>query len=107
MRYLVVGTQGAASVDIFHRRIKRWAFGDSPKCMTSAWVEDLTWKPADDQSYYHNTRSQTLDIVKRVAEGRPPMTPARDAYETMRLVCAAEQSADSGALVSLAAINPP
>ncbi len=52
-------------------------------------------------------RSQTLDIVKRVAEGRPPMTPARDAYETMRLVCAAEESADSGALVSLAAISPP
>ncbi len=101
LRYLVVGTKGAASVDIFHRRIKRWAFGDAPKSMTSTWAEDLTWKPADDQSYYHNTRSQTLDIVRRVAAGLPPMTPARDAYETMLLVFAAEQSADSGTLVSL------
>jgi len=99
LRYLIVGTKGAASLDIFHRRIKRWEFGDSPKCMTSKWVEDLTWDPKEDQEYYHNNRGQLLDIITRVKEGRPPMTPARDALATMELVCAAELSADTGQIV--------
>ena len=34
-----------------------------------------------------------------VGDGRPPMTPARDALATMELVCAAERSSDSGQLV--------
>lgn len=94
LRFLIEGTRGAASTDVFYRRIKRWEFGDSPECMTSTWVEDLTWPVEEDHLYFHNTMDQTLDIVERVANGRPPMTPARDAYETMRLVFAAEQSAD-------------
>ncbi len=101
LRYLIVGTKGAASVDVFHRRLKRWAFGDSPACMTSSWVEDRTWDPKDDQEYYHNNRGQTLDIIRRVLEGKPPATPARDAYETMKVVEAAERSADLGRVVSL------
>ena len=101
LRYLIVGTKGAASTDVFFRRIKRWEFGDSPKCMTSKWVEDITWDPKDDQEYYHNTHGQNLDIIKRVLEGKPPKTPARDAYETMKLVEAAELSADRGKPVSL------
>ncbi len=101
LRYLVVGTKGAASTDVFFRRIKRWEFGDSDKCMTSKWVEDITWDPKEDQEYYHNTRGQNLDIIRRVMEGRPPKTPARDAYETMRLVEAAEISADRGRPVAM------
>jgi predicted dehydrogenase len=103
LRYLVVGTKGAASTDVFFRRIKRWEFGDSPKCMTSKWVEDLTWDPKDDGEYYHNCRGQNIDIIRQVAAGRPPRHPARDAYETMRLVEAAEKSADTLGLVNLAA----
>jgi predicted dehydrogenase len=94
LQFLIEGTKGAAFTDVFYRRIKRWEFGDSPECMTSTWVEDLTWPTGEDHQYFHNTEDQTLDIVERVATGRPPMTPARDAYETMRLVFAAEQSAD-------------
>ena len=101
LRYLVVGTKGAASLDVFFRRIKRWEFGDSPACMTSKWVEDIQWDPKEDQEYYHNTHGQNLDIIARVTAGRPPMTPARDAYETMKLVAAAELSADQGKPVSL------
>ena len=101
LRYLIVGTKGAASVDVFFRRIKRWEFGDSPECMTSKWVEDITWDPKEDQEYYHNTQGQNLDIIKRVLAGQPPMTPARDAYETMRLVEAAELSANQGIPIAL------
>jgi predicted dehydrogenase len=105
LRYLIVGTKGAASVDVFHRRIKRWEFGDSPECMTSKWVEDITWDPKEDQEYYHNTQGQNLDFIKRVLAGQPPMTPARDAYETMKVVEAAELSADLGKPISLDTIR--
>lgn len=101
LRYLIVGTKGAASTDVFFRRIKRWEFGDSPKCMTSKWMENITWEPEDDQEYYHNTRGQNLDIIKQALAGNPPRQPARDAYETMRLVEAAEQSADQNTIVKL------
>ena len=101
LQYLVVGTKGAAHTDVFRRRIKRWAFGDSPECLTSDWVEDLTWPKSEDHLYYHNTLDQTFDVVRRVAAGEPPRTPARDAYESMRLVFAAERSADTGRLVRL------
>lgn len=104
LRYLIVGTKGAASTDVFFRRIKRWEFGDSPKCMTSKWVEDIQWDPKEDQEYYHNTAGQNLDIIRRVLAGKPPATPARDAYETMRLVEAAELSADAGKPVDMASL---
>ena len=100
LRYLIIGTKGAASTDVFFRRIKRWQFGDSAECMTSKWVEDISWDPKEDQKYYHNTHGQNLDIIKRVLDGRPPATPARDAFETMKVVEAAEISADRGKPVS-------
>lgn len=101
LRFLIEGTKGAAFTDVFHRQIKRWEFGDSPTCLTSTWVENLTWDREEDHTYFHNTTDQTLDIVRRVAAGEPPMTPARDAYETMKLCEAAERSADTGDLVRL------
>jgi len=101
LRYIVVGTEGAAETDVFYRRIKRWAFNHTAELMESDWVENLTWAPHDDHFYYHNTTEQTLDVVHRVANDLPPMNPARDALETMRLCFAAEESADSGCIVSL------
>ena len=101
LRYLIVGTKGAAETDVFLKKIKRWAFTDAPDRMLSTWVETLTWKSEEDHFYYHNTSDQTRDIVRRVLAGEPPMTPARDADETMQLCFAAEQSADTGRLVAL------
>ena len=101
LRFLVVGTKGAAEADVFYRRIKRWQYGDAPDTMTSDLVENLTWEPKEDHFYYHNTNDQTQDIVKRVLTGKPPKTSARDAYETMRLCFAAEESADTGSMVSM------
>ena len=105
LRFLVAGTKGAAELDVFRRTIKRWAFGDSPRCMTSALVETITWPSAEDHFYYHNTTEQTRDIVHRVANGMPPKTPARDALQTMRLCFAADRSADCGQIVRLEALN--
>lgn len=101
LRYIVVGTKGAAETDVFYRRLKRWEFVDTPERMKSNWVEKLSWPHEEDHFYYHNTTDQTLDVVRRVAQGLPPMTPARDAYETMRLCFAAEESANSFRAVHL------
>jgi len=101
LRYLVVGTKGAAEADVFYRTIKRWEFSDSETGLISDWVETLTWETEEDGRHFHNTTDQNLDIARRVAEGLPPATPARDAFETMRLVFAAELSADNARPVRL------
>jgi len=101
LRMFVVGRSGAAEVDVFRRTIKRWQFGDSPERMTSDLVETLTWPAEESHFYIHNTTDQALDICRRVREGLPPFNTARDSYETMRLVFAAEESASGGGLVSL------
>lgn len=101
LTFMIQGTNGAAFTDVFNRRIKRWEFGDSRNCFTSSWEEDLTWPQTEDHYYFHNTLDQTQNIVRRVAEGSPPKTPARDAYQTMKVCFAAEQSAKTGQIVRL------
>jgi predicted dehydrogenase len=102
LRYLITGTHGAAATDVFARSIKRWAFGDSPTQMTSRLVEERTWPAEEDERYFHDGKTQTLDVIRRVHEGLPPRTPARDALQTMRLVWAVDNSADQGKPVHLA-----
>ncbi len=95
LRYLIQGTQGAIETNIFQRRMRRWQYGNDARGMTSAVVEDLTWEPDEDQAYVHNTTDQALDVIQRVAHGDAPYTNPRDSFETMRVVFAAEQSADT------------
>lgn len=101
LRFLIQGTRGAAETDVFARTLKRWEFGDSPDKFISNWVETITWDESEDHLWFHNTYDQTHDIVCRVAQGLPPATSARDAYETMRLCFAAEESTKNGRVVPL------
>jgi predicted dehydrogenase len=96
LRYLVTGTAGAIEMDVFRRRFRRWEFGDSKKCLTSRIVQESTWNPAEDDRYFHDTATQAHDVVDRVLKGMPPRTSAADALETMRVVEAAEHSANLG-----------
>jgi predicted dehydrogenase len=100
LRYLVIGTKGAAETNVFRRRIRRWEFGDSAKCMTSKIVEELTWKEEEDHRYYHDTTTQANDIVDRVFYGQMPFTPARDSLQTMAVVDAVERAVNTGRPVS-------
>lgn len=93
LRYMIYGEKGAAETDVFPRTIKRWEFGENDYGQTSKWTQTETWDPERDFAYFHNTHDQALDIVRRVAEGEPPMTSPRDALETTRLCFAAEISA--------------
>ncbi|MFW5682645.1 MAG: Gfo/Idh/MocA family protein [Phycisphaeraceae bacterium] len=101
LRYMILGTKGAAATDVFKRSIRRWEFGDSPERMTSKLVERQTWDPKQDGNYFHSTGRQMNDVVRRVANDEPPRTPARDALETMMLVFAADLSADEQRVVKL------
>ena len=101
LKYVVVGTKGVVKTDTFGRSIERWEFIEDLDCFTSTLAEKLTWDEQDNQSYYHNTLDQTRDVVRRVARGLPPKTSPRDAYATMKLCFAAEESADRGELVKI------
>jgi len=101
LRYVVQGTHGAAEASVFGRTIRRWQFSDRETAFASDVVEQLTWSAEEDHAYFHNTTDQTREVVRRVAEGLGPATPARDAYETTRLCFAAEASAASGKSISL------
>lgn len=101
LRFLIQGTEGAAETSVYGKRLRRWAFENTPERLVSTLVEDHTWPADENESYYHNTFDQTHDVVHRVAKGLPPMNPARDALETMRLCFAAEQSAGAGKSISL------
>lgn len=106
LRYLVVGTKGAAETDVVSHTLKRWEFSDTETCMESIGVECLTWDSKDDHHYIHNTHHQTLDIIRRVHDGQEPKTPARDAFETMRLSFAADKSANEGRPVRMDELLP-
>jgi predicted dehydrogenase len=96
LRYLVIGTKGAAETNVFRRLIRRWEFGDSEKCMTSKIVEKLTWKEDEDHRFFHDTTTQARDIVERVFHGRKPYTPARDSLNTMAVVDAVDRAVATG-----------
>lgn len=93
LRYQVFGTEGFAEADVFTRSIKRWRYTKTPQQFESRMEEELTWPADDDHVYFHNTLDQAHDIVRRVQEGQPPKTSAADAFESMALTFAAEQSA--------------
>jgi|GEM_PF-863582 len=101
LRFLIMGTQGAAETNVFRRQIKRWEYSEAEDGFESELVENRTWKPEEDHRYFHNTRDQTHDIVRRVRDGLPPMTPAKDSLETMKACMAADLSADRGSEVRI------
>jgi predicted dehydrogenase len=105
LRYMIYGEKGAAETDVFPRTIKRWEFGENDYGQTSEWVQTETWSAEQDFAYFHNTRAQALDIVRRVAEGEPPKLSPRDALETTRLCFAAEISAEEKRPVRLDELN--
>lgn len=107
LQYHICGSKGAIETDVFKRRLRRWEFVDGPEydCMQSRIVECVTFKPEDDQVWFHNTAGQNVRVAELVARGLPPEVSAQDAFETMKLCFAAELSEDEGRLVSRAEID--
>lgn len=99
LRYLVIGTKGALETDVFRRRLRRWEFNCDAKGLHSKLVETKQWCEREDHVYFHNTEGQTWDIVRRVYNGQPPATTARDSLSTMRLCEAVQRSVDDGGVI--------
>ncbi len=101
LQYHICGTRGAIETDVFRRRLRRWEFADGADSLESRIVETLTYSAPEDSQWMHNTHGQNLRIAELVAQGLPPEVAARDAYETMKLCFAAEQSEEEGRVVKL------
>lgn len=105
LTFQIIGTRGAAATDVFNRSLRRWEFNIEESGLISHMKDCITWTSDDDHRYHHNTTDQALDIVRRVRDGLPPMTPARDSLKTMELCFAAEKSADLARTVKLQEIE--
>ncbi|MDD2479902.1 MAG: Gfo/Idh/MocA family oxidoreductase [Victivallaceae bacterium] len=100
LQYHVCGTKGAIETDVFRRRIRRWEFTDGEESLESKIVETITFDAKEDLKWFHNTHGQNMRVAELVALGLPPESPAIDAYETMKLCFAAEQSEEEGRVVT-------
>lgn len=101
LRFIISGTKGSAQTDVFGRSLKRWEFSEGNDGLLCELAEEHTWTGDRDHEHFHNTRDQTLDVVRRVAEGRDPSIDPRDALRTTALCIAAEDSANTGKPVQL------
>jgi predicted dehydrogenase len=87
LNFIVTGTKGAFEIDVFQRQLRVYRHAGDP-ALTGALAEitkTVRWKKEQDHEYFHNTRDQNRDIIKRVACGEPPAFALEDAAETMRL----------------------
>lgn len=105
LQTVVFGTHGAIEADVFRRRIRRWEFTDGPKQLSSRIVETITFPKEEDSIWFHNVHGQVLCVAERVAMGMPPENSAEDAYETMKLVFAAERSEQERHPIALSEIK--
>lgn len=101
LRYLIMGSKGGASTNLFRREIKRWTYGEDERGFTSTIVDEVSWTPEEDHCFFHNTQDQTHDIVRRVCAGLPPRLSPRDALETMKICIAADLSVEQERAVAI------
>lgn len=104
LQYMIVGTKGAIENDVFRRRMRRWEFSEAPDGLESQIVETITYPKEVDLEWIHNTHGQNVRIAELVALGKKPEVSPFDAFETMKICFAAEQSEDTGKIISLADI---
>lgn len=105
LRFLVMGTEGAAETNVFRRTLKRWAYRETAKGFHSEIAETIHWQPEKDHFYFHNTHDQTQDIVRRVQEGLPPSISPRDALETMKVCEAADLSVERSQAIQIETLS--
>ncbi|MDD3704255.1 MAG: Gfo/Idh/MocA family oxidoreductase [Victivallaceae bacterium] len=101
LQYHICGTRGAIETDVFRRRIRRWEFNDGAEQLESKIVETITFDPKEDLQWFHNTHGQNVRVAELVARGLPSEVPARDAYESMKICFAAEQSESEDRIIML------
>lgn len=101
LQYHIFGTEGAIETDVFRRRLRRWRFSESPKQLVSKIEETITFKPSDDNAWFHNTHGQNVHLAEVVGKGLPPEVSVQDSFETMLCGFAAEMSERERRIVPL------
>ena len=99
LQYYICGLKGAAEIDVFRRRVRRWEFSDGEEALESRIAETFCFTPEQDLESNHNVFGQTQRVIELAAKGEAPEVSAADAYETMKLCFAAEWSEDSGKII--------
>lgn len=92
LTFLIYGDKGAIETDVFRRRIRYWEFSDSPEKLKSNLARTEIFPGEAELEWVHNVHGNNIEVSRLVAEGLPPAQSAADAYESMRVVFAAEMS---------------
>lgn len=102
LNYVLSGTKGSIEIDIFQREIRFYVHPGDPSVKTNTMVRKLSWdkdygkdEGLSEQVWFHNTRDQNRDIVRRVLNGLPPSISLEDAQESMRLCLEFADAAES------------
>lgn len=87
LNYIITGTKGAIEIDVFQRQMRVYRHaGDPAQTKTAEEITEVyAWDAGRDHEHFHNTQTQNLDILRRVACGEQPYLAPEDAAETMRL----------------------
>ena len=91
--------------DVFRRRIRRWEFSDAPDRIASKIVEVVNYAGQEDQEWMHNVYGQDIIVSQAVSEGKRPLVSAKDSFETMKLVFAAEMSSNKNRVIKLSELE--
>ena len=104
LSHMIYGSKGAIETDVFRRYLRRWEFTDSPEKLVSTLVETVTFTKDEDKAGFHNTHDHIVKVSELVAKGKPPMISSEDAFNSMKLVFAAEISERENRVVKLSEI---
>jgi predicted dehydrogenase len=104
LSHMTYGSKGAFEANVFRRTIRRWEFTDAPDNLRSQIVETITFTKDEDKLWFHNTHGHIIKVSELVAKGQPPLISAEDAFDTMKLVFAAEMSERENRVVRLSEI---
>lgn len=104
LSYLIYGTKGAIETNVFRRRVRRWEFTDAPDKLMSKIVETISFTKAEDSEWFHNTYGHNMKVAELAADRQPPLISAKDSFDTMKLVFAAEMSGRDNRIVRLSEI---
>jgi predicted dehydrogenase len=96
MNFVVYGTEGAARLDCIRSEILVLRHEEHPKGTNGRVVEFDRTEKISTPNACHDIRGNRLAFLRAVAEGRPHVQDARDAWRTHAVCLAAEASALGG-----------
>jgi len=98
-RLSLIGTHGSCLADFYGEKIHLFGLDHERKETELVRTEDFAHHPGDE--LHHDMNGFLQRYLESLAAGRGPLVPAADAFQTMRLAFAAEESIATGRPVTL------